>query len=176
MKSKPDWKMAAITVVTTLLASLAFQWALSTREAMAQKKEIKDSISAKEVRVVDDAGNTRILASASQKFTGLGLYDKDGKVMGILHIKSDGLIQLAMYDKNNVARIMLGVSSDGIPGLLLDGKDSKEGVSLFVTGDGPSLAITDKNSKERVGIYLNNQNPLIELSDKDGKTIWSAPK
>lgn len=140
--------------------------------------EIHDSISTKELRLVDDAGKPRAL----------------------FNTKPDGSVVVSFMDNNNQTRIKVGVNEDGaalfemssgteVPSMkltvdkdgnvYLQGSDNHgvERFKLELRGNGShtELSFHEKNKKPRMTLMAEDKGPAgLFILDHNGKALFST--
>ena len=124
--NKSRYGMIAAMMAAGFLGGAASHWLFALAPAQAAGAEPASTVSAREFRLVDKAGATRIQ----------------------LFLREDGIPVLGLYDAAGKARAGLFVNPDGAPVIALYDKDAKGRASLFLQPDGsPVLNLTDPAGK-----------------------------
>ncbi len=107
------------------------------------------SVEARQIALIDEAGNTRAVLGMRSAGPGLTLFDTNGhQVQALLTVLKTGPI-LGLYDTDGTTRVLLGV-----------------------TPKGATLAFNDSQGKLRAEMGFSAEAPHITFFDADGKPVF----
>lgn len=128
-----------------------------------------DVVSAKELRIVDEKGTTRMELKLDVGMPVLRMYD-DGGVARIKAIANAEWPIVELADKAGRARLSLGASPDG-PGIIMQTAESRPRAVLSDSNDGPGLVLFDKQ-RPRVLVGVKNNQPVMAVLNGDSKLMF----
>jgi len=138
------------------LAKVEKELAATRKELADLRAELAAGLTTRQVRIVDEAGEVRVILDAKADVGGPGL---------------------VLYDEAGKPRALLGVNAGG-PGLVLKDAAGQTRAWLTDSGSGPWLALFDAAGNTRAILdvdELDEDKPELVLTDAAGKAIWSAP-
>jgi hypothetical protein len=150
-------------VVGSMIAAVAM--ALATL-AMAGDQ----IISAREVRLTDDAGKPRILLSVR---SGLSMLDAQNHARIVLSVDGEGP-GLALYGETSQVGMIANVNSDG-PALNMRDNKGRVRAMLAAIDQGPGLIFWNSNEEESAALVSRESGASLMLADSHGQSKWRAP-
>lgn len=136
-----------------------------------------ESLQAKEVKIVDKDGKTKLLIATTTTGSGLlWLYDSNDKKRMQLAESSDGSASLALLDRDGTARMRMMTDAAGLPSLELHDSTKKKRLHLYEDKGGyAGLALLDRNNKSRMKLMTEPNTGLsaLEMYDSKGNMISS---
>lgn len=108
-----------------------------------------DSVTTKELHIVDDSGRTKVFISTSRdnSMPFMNFCDNEGRPRIYIALDSDGTPHITLFDEENVARASIGVSSIGA-GISLFASNPEQRIILSAEDDGVSVDLGDQNDDE----------------------------
>lgn len=176
-----DWLLTrrtrAFPLVLMTVALLGTVTGCATNGAPSDKpNQHLNVLTAREIRLVDDEGNTRAhLAVSSEGAASLVLLSQDEDPRAELVVEADGRTMLQLRDKDQ-PRVALLQRPSGDPGLFFKAPDGTQSV-LGLHGDGqPGLVLADEEGVPLLYFLMEDKpQPGLVLADQDGRILWFAP-
>jgi len=141
-----------LTGFATILAGAALLGMVATGCSGTGEGTARDTVTAKEFRLVNDAGETRAVLALEEDSPTLRFYDRQGRIRASLLL------------------------TEASPRLVLNDENGKPGLSLGLSEQGSALALGNAGNVRILLTVDANGSPELLFRDSTGKTSWSAPK
>ncbi len=131
-----------------------------------------DTVKCKQLRIVDEEGNARVIITTDDKGGIIGVYDKDRETsthqVGLLIGEHGGAI--AVTGKNGAINLLTS-EKGGV--FTIDDRDDSTKVTLYSYEDSGGISVGGKD-KGDIGVSLHGRG-TIHTYDKDGNVTGSLP-
>jgi hypothetical protein len=128
------------------------------------------TVVAKSIQLLDDAGRLRILINAR---AGVSLLDEEKRPRAVLSLDRSGP-GLALYGTSSRAGTLLNVNAEG-PALSLRDNAGRTRALLAAIDQGPALILSDENERERIALTQRSDGVHAAILDAQGGFAWQAP-
>lgn len=137
---------------------------------MAADRTPPETLVAKSIQILDDAGRLRMLINAR---AGVSLLDEEKRPRAVLSVDHSGP-GLALYGTSSRGGALLNVNGDG-PALSMRDNAGRTRALLAAIDQGPALILSDENEHERIALVQRAGVANVGILDPHGAYTWKAP-